>query len=171
MEFFETVEKRHSVREFTDTPVDGKTLKKILEAVNLAPSAGNIQAYRITIVRDEEKKHELAIAALDQEFVGRAPVVLVFSADHKQAELRYSDRNYELYAIQDATIAAAYCQLAASALGLGTVWVGGFDTLEVSRLIGAQEEEVPVAIIPVGYPNEKPERTSRKELKELIREI
>jgi len=171
MDFFDVVHNRRSIRAFSDKKIAPETVHRILETANLAPSAGDIQAYIITIVRDEEKKHELAIAALDQEFVGRAPVVLVFSADNKQSELKYGDRNYELYAIQDATIAAAYCQLAASALGLGTVWVGGFDTLEVSRLIGAQEEEVPVAIIPVGYPNEKPERTSRKELKELVREM
>jgi len=171
MEFFETVEKRRSVREFSEKAVDAKTLKKIIEMINLAPSAGGVQAYKITIVRDEEKRHELAIASLDQEFIERAPVVLVFSADKKQSELKYGDRGYELYAIQDATIAAAYCQLSAVALGLGCVWVGAFDILEVSRIIGAGEHEVPVAIIPVGYPAQTPERTARKDLKELVREI
>jgi len=171
MDFFETVSGRRSIRAFQKKQVDAKAIRRILDAANLAPSAGDIQAYWITVVRDERAKEELAAAAIDQGFVAEAPVVLVFSADKKQSEARYGERGYDLYAIQDATIAAAYCQLAAAALGLGCVWVGAFDTLEVSRIINAGEHELPIAIMPMGYPAERPKWTGRKELKELVREI
>lgn len=171
MEFFDVVEKRQSIRAFEDKEVDKETLHRILETVNRAPSAGDLQAYRITIVRDAELKTQIAIAAVEQMFIAQAPVVLVFSADQKASEVRYGDRGHELYCVQDATIAGAYCQLAVTALGLGCVWVSAFDTLEVSRLINAEEYEVPLAIMPIGYPAEKPERTPRKDLKELVREI
>jgi len=171
MDFFETVDKRRSTRAFQAKEVDVQTIKRILDTVNLAPSAGNLQAYRISVVKSKKAREELMFACLEQEFVAQAPVVFVFSADKKQSELKYELRGYELYAVQDATIAAVYCQLAATALGLSSAWVGAFDPLEVSRLINAEPEEVPVAVIPVGYPAESPGRTGRKQLKQLVREL
>jgi nitroreductase len=171
MDFFETVDKRRSTRVFQAKEVDTQTIKKILDTINLAPSAGDVQSYRISVVKSKKTKEELMFACLDQECVAQASVIFIFSADKKQSEIKYGARGYELYAVQDATIAAAYCQLTATALGLSSVWVGGFDPLEVSRLINAEPEEVPVAIIPVGYSNEMPERTGRKQLKELVREV
>ncbi|MDD5172003.1 MAG: nitroreductase family protein [Candidatus ainarchaeum sp.] len=171
MDFFETVDKRRSTRAFQEKEVDIKTIKQILDAVNLAPSAGGLQAYRISVVKSKKTKEELMLACLDQESVAQASVVFIFSADKKQSEAKYEARGYELYAVQDATIAAAYCQLAATALGLSSVWVGAFDPLEVSRLISAEPEEVPVAVIPVGYAAGMPGRTGRKQLKALVREV
>lgn len=171
MDFFETVDRRRSIRVFQEKDVDVQMIKQILDTVNLAPSAGNLQAYKVTVVKSKKAREDLMFACLDQECVAQAPVVFVFSADKKQSEVKYELRGYELYAVQDATIAAAYCQLAATALGLSSVWVGGFDPLEVSRLISAAPEEVPVAVIPVGYPDEAPERNARKGLKQLVREI
>ena len=171
MDFFETVEKRRSIRAFEKKEIDAKTIRKILDAVNLAPSAGNLQAYRIYVVRNKEVKEGLMLACMEQESVLQAPVVFVFSADKTQSQAKYGDRGFDLYSMQDATIAAAYCQLAAASLGLGSVWVGAFDPLEVSRLVEAGEHEVPVAVIPVGHPAEKPGHADRKDLKELVKEI
>jgi nitroreductase len=171
MDFYDVMDKRRSIRAFQEKPVDAKVLKKILDTVSLAPSAGNLQAYKITIVRKQELKEGLMSAAFDQDSIIHAPVVLVFSADEKRSETKYGERGLEFYSLQDATIAAAYCQLVAAAEGLGSVWVGGFDALEVSRLINAESYEVPVAIIPLGYPSETPGRRERRHLKELVREM
>ena len=171
MDFFETVDKRRSVRAFQEKGVDAKVIRQILDTINLAPSAGNLQAYSISVVKSRTAKEELMRACHDQASVGQASVVFIFSADKKQSEVKYLERGYELYAVQDATIAAAYCQLAATALGLSSVWVGGFDPLEVSRLINAEPEEVPVAVIPVGHGGALPSRTGRKQLKALVREV
>jgi nitroreductase len=171
MEFLETLESRRSIRVFSEKGIEKDLVKKILYAATLAPSAGNLQAYKIVLVHTQEAKRDLMIAAMDQECVLQAPVVLVFVADQKTSEIKYEDRGRELYAMQDATIAAAYAQLAAADLGLGSVWIGAFDTLEVSRIIGAGEYEVPVAIIPIGFPAESPETPERKPLEEMYRMI
>jgi len=171
MDFFETVEKRRSIRAFEKKEVDAKTIRKILDTVNLAPSAGNLQAYGIYVVRNRKKKEELAVAASEQESVADAPVVFVFFADKRTSEEKYGERGEDLYSIQDATIAAAYCQLSVAALGLGCVWIGAFDPFEVSRILDLKELEIPVAIIPVGYPGESPKPSGRKDLKELVQEI
>ncbi len=97
-------------------------------------------------------------------------MVLVFCADHMRSAAKYGKRGVELYAVQDATIAAAYCQLAASALGLATVWVGAFDPEIAREAIGAPDQVTPVAIVPIGYPAEAPEPTPRRRLAELVRQ-
>lgn len=171
MDFFETLDKRRSIRAFSDKPVDAAALKKMLDSVMLAPSAGGLQAYKIYLVRDKNTLDALGLAANGQDCVPNAPLALVFTADQKRSASKYEERGFELYSMQDATIAAAYAQLAAAALGLGSVWVGGFDPLEVSRLVKAGAYEVPVAIIPVGYPAESPERAPRRSLKTIVKEV
>jgi len=171
MDFYDVLKKRHSVRAFQDKEIEKEKLEKIAAAFSLAPSAGNLQAYTVYLVKKQETKKELAEAALGQDFISQAPVTLVFCADQQQSAVKYGERGAELYAVQDATIAAAYAQLAAAAEGLGSVWVGAFDALEVSRILNLEPYHVPVAIIPLGYPAEIPKGRSRRNPKELLREI
>jgi nitroreductase len=170
MDFSKLMEKRCSVREFEEKKVDVNALRRIIEAAMRAPSAGNLQSYTIHIVRGAEARQGLAIAS-DQEFLSQSPVVLVFCADMNRAESKYGERGSGLYAIQDATIACASAQLAAADEGLGSVWVGGFEPLEVARLVGAQAYEIPVAMLPIGHPAEKPQKRGRRPVEEIVREI
>ena len=171
MEFFDAVKSRHSIRAFTAAPIDRDKMQAILEAANRAPSAGNLQAYEIYLVTKAGDRSALARAALEQWFVAQAPVVLVFCAHPGRSSRRYGERGVRLYAIQDATIACAFAMLAATALGLATVWVGAFDDDSVRRAIRAPAEIIPVALLPVGYAAEKPETTPRRRLSDLVREL
>ncbi len=171
MDFYEVLKKRHSIRAFEEREVEKEKIEKITAAFSLAPSAGNLQAYQVYVIKTREVREQLADAALGQGFIAEAPVALVFCADQQQSAGKYGERGAQLYAIQDATIAAAYAQLAAAAEGLGSVWVGAFDPLEVSRLINAEPYTVPVAIIPVGYPAELPRGRDRRALKEIVKEV
>ena len=169
MKFFEVLEKRHSTRSFRNKEVEEEKIKKIMEAVNSAPSAGNLQSYKVFIVKDKEKKKKLVDASFGQEIIAEAPIVFVFCADQKNQ--RYGKRGKRLYSLQDATIAAAYSQLAATALGLGSVWVGAFDEKEVLKVLGNPEQLLPIAIIPIGYSDEKPKQRIRKTLEEIFKEL
>jgi nitroreductase len=133
-----------------------------------APSAGDLQAYDIFVVRNKKKKYALAKAAGGQSFVSEAPVVLVFCSVPARSSWKYGSRGEQLYAIQDATIAAAYAQLAATALGLGCVWVGAFDEREVHEVLGQKAGLRAIVIMPIGYPAEKGEETPRRRLEELV---
>jgi len=170
MNFFELVKARRSVRAYESRAVEEDKLEQILEATNRAPSAGNLQAYVILVVRSAANKQALVRAALNQEFVAQAPVVLAFFAHRLMSASTYKQRGAELYSVQDASVACAYAQLAAAALGLGSVWVGAFDDAEVSRVLKAKPEWRPVALLPVGYPAETPEPTSRRPVEELAQE-
>ncbi len=160
MDLFEVLKKRYSVRAYKPDPIDDATLTKILEAINSAPSAGNLQAYEVIVVRDPERKRQLARAAWDQMFIAQAPVVLVFVANPERNR-RYGKRGAELYCVQDATIACSYAQLAAVALGLGSCWIGAFDDDAVRQVVG---------ILPIGVPADMPEPRERRPLSDLVHE-
>jgi len=151
MSFFELIKKRHSTRSFQKKPVDKVSLDKILTAAEFAPSAGNLNAYEITVVKDEGQKKSLSEAALGQTSVALASIVLVFSAVAGKSTCKYAKRG-ELYSIQDATIACSYAQLAAADLNLGSVWVGAFNEAEVSVAAKLKPGSRPIALLPIGHP-------------------
>ncbi|HTP35335.1 MAG TPA: nitroreductase family protein [Candidatus Acidoferrales bacterium] len=167
MDFFDVVKHRRSVRVFRRTAVAPQMLQRILEAANTAPSAGNLQAYEIYVIADDRTRSALARAAYDQLFLAGAPVLLVFCT-HAARAMRYGKRGEELYTIQDATIACAFAMLAATALGLATVWVGAFDTDDVRSAIGAPLSTTPIAILPIGYAAEDPAFPGRRALDDLV---
>lgn len=170
MDLFEVLEKRHSVRAFQEKGIEKEKMKKIFKAVNSAPSAGNLQAYKVLIVKSREKRNALTKAALGQGFVKEAPVVLVFCAVPSESTAKYGERG-NLYSIQDATIAATYAQLVAVSLGLASVWVGAFNEEQVKKALDIKTGVKPIALIPIGYPAEEPAFTPRKNPSKIIREI
>jgi nitroreductase len=168
MEFDEVIRKRHSIRTFTDKPVEEEKLQKILETANLAPSAGNLQAYEIYAITNLKKRDGLSCAALAQEYIAKAPVALVFCTHPERTQGKYTERGTRLYTVQDATIACSFAMLAATNLGLGCVWVGTFDEKVVRMIIGAAEGQEPVVILSIGYPDEFPEQHPRRPLDQLV---
>jgi nitroreductase len=170
MDFFELLQSRRSIRAYTPEAIAEAKVTRILEAANHAPSAGNLQAYAIVVVRHAATKAALSGAALNQESLTAAPVVLAFFAHQQLSAAKYRQRGVELYSVQDATVACAYAQLAAAALGLGSVWIGAFDEARVKQILQAQADWRPVALLPLGHPAESPAATSRRELAAIARE-
>ncbi len=171
MEFGRLIEGRHSTRVYQDMPIEQEKLDAILHAASRAPSAGDLQAYSIAVVREPDMRRVLAKAAADQDWLAAAPLILVFLADPRRSAEKYERRGENLYAVQDATIACAYAQLAAHDAGLAACWVGAFRTREVAAIVGASDGQVPVAILAVGYAGESPFITPRRALSEMVREI
>ena len=167
---FEAIRQRQSIRTFQGREIEPEKLQMLLAAIDQAPSAGNLQAYQVWLVRDHTVKQLLVRAALEQEFIAQAPMVLVFSTAPARAA-KYGARGETLYTLQDATVGAAYAQLAATALGLGSCWVGAFNEEMVSKVLHLPPDQKPVAMLPVGYPAENTRRTSRRPLEELVQEF
>lgn len=167
-DFFATIRRRHSVRHYQeDMPVEEEKLNAVLESAIAAPSAGDLQAYQIVVIRDAATRAALA-GITDQAFLAEAPVSLVFCTDAERSAKAFGERGRELYALQDATIAASYAQLAAVAGGLGSAWVGYFDSGDVARTLDLPAGLTPVAILALGYPAELPEPTPRRRLDEVV---
>ena len=167
MDYFEAVKTRRSVRAFQKKPVEEEKTRRILEVMNLAPSAGNLQAYEVIVVKDLMLRGKLAKAASDESFVSDAPVCFVFIACPERSSKRYGGRGSELYCVQDATIATTYAMLAAAALGLSSTWVGAFDEKAAARALGVTGDKRPIAILPVGYAAESPKGTPRRPISDV----
>lgn len=151
----EAIENRRSIRKFMEKAISKSDIEILLHSAQMAPSAGNLQARELIIVSLDEGKKELARAALNQEFIKEAPLVIVICANMTRSEPRYRTRS-ALYAIQDATASVVNILLASLALGLGACWVGAFDERRVSSLLNLPEHVRPIALVPVGYPDEAP---------------
>ena len=171
MDLFETIQARQSVRAYQPTDVPADKLAAILSAANQAPSAGNLQAYEIYVTHNQATKRALAKAAWNQDFLAQAPVVLIFCTHPARSAPRYGERGQRLYCLQDTTIATAYAQLAATAMGLATCWIGAFDDEAVARAIDLPPGRQPVAILPIGNPAETPPRTPRRTLTDMVHDL
>ncbi|HXZ98609.1 MAG TPA: nitroreductase family protein [Candidatus Acidoferrum sp.] len=167
MDYFEAVKTRRSTRAFQRKPVEEEKIRRIIEVINLAPSAGDLQAYEVIVVKDPMLRDKLAKAAGGQGFVSEAPICFVFVAYPQRSSKKYGRKGSELYCVQDATIAATYAMLTATVLGLSSTWVGAFDEEAAARTVGATEGKRPIAILPVGYAAESPEITPRRPISEI----
>lgn len=171
MEFFETLQLRRSIRGFAPKPVDDSVIQQILEAANIAPSAGNLQAFEIAVVTDAPKITLLAETAFRQMFVAGAAVAIVFFANPERNREKYGALGESLFAPQDATIACAYAELAAAALGLGACWIGAFSDDDVVRtMAGAPASWKPVAMLAIGRRGDyQPDPRERRPLDDIVR--
>jgi nitroreductase len=167
MEFCDTLDRRRSVRAYRHNALPDQTIGAILDAALLAPSAGDLQAYRVVVVESTLTKSALATAAHGQDFIAQAPVVFVFLSDPELSAARYGERGRLLFSLQDATLAAAYTQLRIADLGLASCWVGAFDDDAVLEALNAPDGLRPVAIVPAGHAAEEPDRPTRRSLKDL----
>jgi nitroreductase len=75
----------------------------------------------------------------------------------------------EKFSLQDATLAASYAQLAASGVGLSSIWIGMIDEEKVKSILGTNLR--PSSILCIGYPGQRRPPKSRRKLKELIKII
>jgi nitroreductase len=170
MEVFEAILKRRSIRDFEKKEIPKEKIEKLKEALIWAPSAGNLQARKFYFVFNEEIKKKLAKAALNQNFIAKAPLVIIGCCDLEKISW-YGERGKNLYTICDVSAAIENLMLVATSEGLGTCWVGAFDESEVSKILNLPKNERPIVIVPVGFPKEIPSPPEREEKEKLIEEI
>jgi nitroreductase len=166
MDLMEAIRTRRSIRTYKPTPIPEDALKDVLNAARLAPSADNAQPWKMVVVRDEQTKLKLAAASNGQKFIAQAPVVIV--ACGLPGEAYPSVGGYMSSEIMDVSIALDHLTLAAHDRSLGTCWIAAFKEEKVRALLGIPEDVKVVALTPLGYPDESPERTPRKNLEELV---
>ena len=151
MNLSEILIKRHSIRKFKEVEVPYEKIKDIIELAKLAPSAGNLQSYKIAILEG-------------------IPTGLIICADLARSASKYGERGITLYAIQDATIFASYIQLIAIDLGLSSCWVGAFNEEKTRKFLNLPENLWPIIAMYLGYADEIPRKTQRRKFSEIIYE-
>ena len=167
MELFECLMGRRSIRKYKDKKIEREKLGIIIDAARWAPSAGNRQPWDIIVVENPETKKQIAEAALRQWWMESAPIFLVVCINRKLAESTYGKRGLELYAVQSTASAINNMLLAAYSEGLGTCWVGAFEEDKVGEILECEEHIRPIAIITLGYPDEKPKAPIRYEISDF----
>lgn len=168
MELKEAILGRRSIRKFKDAKVDKELIIKILDAAKWAPSAGNLQPWEVIIVENDHTKKLIAEAALGQYWLTKAPIVLIVCANLDRTGWYYGERGRTLYAIQDTAAFIQNILLLVHDHGLGACWVGAFDEEIVREILEIPRNCRPVAIIPIGIPDEKPSPPSRRPLEMFV---
>lgn len=164
MDVFEAIRTRRSIRSYEDRPVEQEKLEQVLEAGRLAPSASNRQDWLFVVVRDAATRERLVPACRDQKFIGQAPVVIVVCA----TDTEYHMRSGLAIAAVDSSIAVDHMTLAATALGLGSCWIGAFEADKVTKVLDLPKGATPAHVLPLGYPAETPDPRPRKPLAEVV---
>lgn len=168
MDLLDAILKRRSIRNFKKQALPQATVEKLLEAARQAPSAGNVQPWEFVVASTQETKMDISQAAFGQKHLQEAAIVIVVCADEKRAEESYGDRGKTLYCIQDTAAAIQNILLTACSYGLGSCWIGAFKEDQLKKVINAPKGMRPVALIPVGYPDEAPQVRQRRPLAEMM---
>ena len=164
MDFFKVIKERYSVRSYRPDPVEPEKLEQILEAAILAPTACNRQAFKVIVIKTEDKKADL-IRIYPKGWFAEAPYILCVCSIPGENWVRKDNKNYSDV---DAAIVMDHIILAATALGLGTCWIGAFD-LEAARDVLALDNSLePVVLTPLGYAKGSPPNKVRKSLIDLV---
>ena len=189
-----SIKNRHSIRVFTDKPVSDNDLQTILRAANQAPSAHNQQSWRFVILRGP-KKNDLAefVSSKSADFlkpsstllrmasrsIFGAPVVIAVANSgeliRRGTELFKVDKDaahdfFRIMEIQSSAAAVQNLLIAATSIGLATVWLGILVLIknDVLRFIGEPEGEF-MAVIPVGYAAKTSTGPDKKPLEAVVR--
>ena len=165
---FNVMLNRRSQRKFENKEVEDSKVEMILAAADTAPTAGGFQGFEVYNVKNPEIKLKLVDAANKQPYVN-APVVLVFCMNPGRVKMNFPPNILKKFSLQDATLAAAYSQLAAHALGLSSVWIGMIDEEKVMAILGTKY--TPSSILCLGYPQKILQPKPKRSLIGLIHEI
>ena len=164
MDFDDVIRRRYSVRAYKADPVSDEDLDGVLEAARLAPTACNLQAFRLVVIHTAGREAELK-RVYASDWLTQAPLVIAACGLADRTWTRGDGRNY---VDVDTAIVMDHLILAAASRGLGTCWIGAFDADAARDVLGLPPQVEPIAFTPLGYPANSPKPKKRKPLKELV---
>ena len=163
MTFLELVKARYSCRKLTDKAIEPEKISRILEAAIAAPTAKNLQPYKIWKISSPES---LAKVKQVTNSTFGAGLVMVVGVKKEEAFVRPFDGLN--YAEIDGSIVATHLMLAVKAEGLDTTWVGMFDAFKLQSLFDEMKGYELIALFPIGYADESAKPSSRHEDRRAI---
>jgi nitroreductase len=187
MQTLEAIAQRRSIRKFKDTPVTDEQIRALLHAATLAPSGKNRQPWRFVVVRGEKRGEMIQVMRAGMETVKaeggnlgsspwtvqimeKAPVtIFVFNDDLENADRPYSMHDMIGNSVDVQSIGAAIqtMLLAATDMGLGTLWICDVFYAYLGLCAWLGETHQLVAAVSVGYPDEEPDARPRKSVDEV----
>jgi SagB-type dehydrogenase family enzyme len=173
------LQSRRSRRDFTSQELNPGEISQLLWAAQgitdprgfrTAPSAGALyplelyivtadgvfhylpQQHALEVIRGGDHRTALHDAALGQDPVLEAPLVMVIAAVYERTQAKYGPERSPRYVHLEAGHAAQNVLLQAVALDLGAVPIGAFYDAEVQAILGLPEDHEPLYLIPIGHP-------------------
>ena len=144
----EVMERRFSVRSYSDRPVEKDKLMHILRAAQVAPTAVNKRPQRLFVL---ESKEALAKAAKVTRFTFGASLIILVCTDRNKG---WTTDDGQYLGTVDASIVITQMMLEATELGLGSCWVRGFRRDDVSSVFGLPDNLLPEGMLVLGYASE-----------------
>lgn len=166
MELTEVIEKRRSIRKFSDKPVSREILEVLIKAAALAPTASNLQAWRFFVADDPELVRD--IDSFSPGLSGKPPVIIAIASDLAEAEHRGSKNSFVYGLIMDAAMAAENLMLKATDLGLGTCAIKSYNDKAVHKLLKLPDTMRLEILISVGWPAAEPREPKRKAMEDVL---
>lgn len=158
------IDKRASVRSFTDEAVSEEELTRILEAGRIAPSAKNRQAWRFVVIQRPDMRQRVQEAAYGQEYVGQAPVIIALCTTNVEYKMPNGQLSYPV----DLGIACSFMMLQAVHEDLGTCVVTTFEEQDVKSLLTVPYQMRVVMLLAVGHPADSTVRADRLPIDRVV---
>lgn len=166
MHFQELIEKRYSTRSYKKDKVARNIAEQIIEAGRLAPSAANRQPWRFVVVDEQPLLGEVQ-KVYERKWFHEAPVVLIAYGNYKEAWQRSFDSKN--HCDIDVAIAVEHMTLMATELGVGSCWICHFNPELLNETIPTEPNWKPIAILSLGYANDKVSPKKRKATEAIVR--
>jgi nitroreductase len=167
MDILECMENRRSIRRYISKPVEEDKVLQVIDAGHWAPSAGNLQEWQFIVMRDQNKKSQIAEAALGQYWIAQSSVVIIICTKDDRVTRIYGDIGKNRFVYYDAACAIQNMLLMANNIGLGACFIGTFDDAAIKRIANIPEDITVHALITLGYPAEKPSPPHRLGIEDL----
>lgn len=168
MEFTQVVKKRAMIRQYQNKPVPQDLIEQILDNARRAPSAGFTQPQEFIVIRNQQQKDKLVAAALGQEQIAQAPVVVAVVCNTARSAARYGERGRNFYSIIDGAFSSMLILLSCVNLGLGASYVAAFDDEEVAKVLELPSHVRPIGLISIGFPAQAPAKYKRIPFEKII---
>lgn len=179
MDVSEAIRIRRSVRAFKPDPVPEEMLVELIAAAREAPSSLNLQPWEFIIVTDDELKKRLPVRGFNEAHVTQAPATIICLASMRQQDrladameaslpldaaperraqiltnvdtLRHNIEFRKAHIVNNTYIGIAWLVMKATELGLGSLWMGGFDARKTKELFQIGDDYEVVSMVAVGY--------------------
>jgi len=163
MTVLETIRRRYSCRAYQDRPIEQEKLDQVFEAARLAPSAKNLQDWRFVVVRDKEKKRQVAESTNQPEVFGKAGVMIAACSNSD-----YVMKCGQAAGPIDVAIALEHICLQATELGLATCWIGSFEAEKVRKVLEIPQGVAIIELMTLGYPADEAKEPQREPIEKIV---
>ena len=163
MSILDIIQQRYSCRSYLEKEIEKEKLDKIFEAARLAPSAKNSQDWRFVVVTDKQTKSSVAMCTNRPQIFEKASAIIVACSN-----MDYVMKCGQAIGPIDVSIALEHISLQAAELGLGTCWIGSFETEKVREILSIPKNVAIIELMALGYPAEPGKQNTRLPVEEIL---